>query len=412
MSLFRREAMEARSKAGMGEVIIIQPRIFKIMTLIAVGLVLAAAALAAFGQFSRKETVIGYLAPEEGVAALYATRGGVVSEVLVAEGEMVEAGQVLVRVATDAAADDGEAALATQVRQIEARLEEARLQLDVTEARFEAQQSRLTDRHSALSVELDQLRERLSLARESEAIVRAQWQRFQTLSERDLAPSVEVAERRQALIEAQASSADISRLLSEREAERRDAKHALSLAPSERDLELSRLREQLQALEQNRSELRRAAGYALTATVSGQVTALQAVKGTAVSPNQPLAAILPEGSDLRAHLLAPTRAAGFITPGQEVRLRVDAFPYQRFGAVPGRIIDMSGTVIAPNELAAPVMVQEPVYRLTVALDSQTIDAYGTAQSLQAGMALQADILVDRRPLWRWFIDPVVAARGG
>jgi len=412
MSLFRREVMEARSKAGMGEVIIIQPRIFVIMTLIAVGLTLAAGALAVFGQFSRKETVIGYLAPQEGVAALYAQRGGVVSEVLVAEGDAVEAGQVLIRVTTDAAANDGQAALATQIRQIEARLDEARLQLTVTEARFQAQQSRLTDRLSALSMELDQLRERLSLARESESIARAQWERWRTLGERGLAPSVEVDARRQAWISAQASAAYIARLLSERDAECRDAEHALALTPTERDLELSRLRGQLQALEQNRSELRRAAGYALTAPVSGRVTALQAAEGAAAPPNQPLAAILPEGSELRAHLLAPTRASGFVTPGQEVRLRVDAFPYQRFGAVPGHIIDMSGTVVAPNELAAPVMVQEPVYRLTVALETQSIDAYGTAQPLQAGMALQADILVDRRPLWRWFIDPVMAARGG
>lgn len=412
MSLFRREVMEARSKAGMGEVIIIQPRIFIIMTLIAVGLTVAAGALAVFGQFSRKETVIGYLAPQDGVAAIFAQRGGVVSEVLVAEGDAVEAGQILIRVTTDAAADDGEAALATQIRQIDARLEEARLQLAVTETRFEAQRSRLTDRLSALNLELDRLRERLSLARESESIARAQWERWRALGERGLAPSVEVDARRQAWISAQASAADITRLLGEREAERRDAEHGLSLLPSERDLELSRLRGQLRALEQSRAELRRAAGYALTAPVTGRITALQAVEGAAAPPNQPLAAILPDGSTLRAHLLAPTRASGFVTPGQEVRLRVDAFPYQRFGAVPGRIIDMSATVIAPTELAAPVMVQEPVYRLTVDLESQTINAYGAAQPLQAGMALQADILVDRRPLWRWFIDPVMAVRGG
>lgn len=411
MTLFRREAMEARSKAGIGEVIIIQPRIFMIMTTVAVAMTIIAGLLAVFGQFSRKETVIGYLAPQDGIAALYAQRGGVVSDVLVAEGDRVEAGQVLMRLTTDAAAADGEAALEVQIRQIGFGW------------RRRACSCRSPSAGSTPSRPGSPIASR-RLTRNSRSCARG-WTWRGTAkpspvpSGSDGGPwasaawlSVEVDARRQAWISAQASAADITRLLGEREAERRDAEHGLSLLPSERDLELSRLRGQLRALEQNRAELRRAAGYALTAPVSGRITALQAVEGAAAPPSQPLAAILPDGSTLRAHLLAPTRASGFVTPGQEVRLRVDAFPYQRFGAVPGRIIDMSATVIAPNELAAPVMVQEPVYRLTVELETQAITAYGAAQPLQAGMALQADILVDRRPLWRWFIDPVMAARGG
>ncbi|MEO1039364.1 MAG: HlyD family efflux transporter periplasmic adaptor subunit [Pseudomonadota bacterium] len=412
MSLFRPEAIEAKSKSGMGEVIIVQPRIFWLMTALFLLLTAIAVAVAVIGQFSRKETVLGYLAPREGVAAIHAQRGGIVTEILIEEGDEVARGQVLIRLTTDPAANDGEASLQSQIEQLDRRREEARLQLEATDQRFSAETERLEDRVRGLQDEIEGLSRRLALARESEAIAAGQMERWTDLGARGLAPAVEVEARRQAYISAQISRSDIERTITERRGDVRDARHALALMPVERDLALSRARAEINALEQSRRELTRAAGYALTAPVAGRVSALQAVEGATVRPERPLAAILPEGAQLRAHLLAPTRASGFVEPGQSVRLRVDAFPYQRFGSVEGRITDMSASVLSPLELAAPVPVQEPVYRLTVDLSAQSVAAYGAEQPLQAGMTLQADILVDRRPLWRWFIDPVLALRGG
>jgi membrane fusion protein len=60
------------------------------------------------------------------------------------------------------------------------------------------------------------------------------------------------------------------------------------------------------------------------------VTGIQVVAGETLSPakaqSTPLLHILPEGSELVAELLLPTRSAGFITKGQTSRLRFDAFP--------------------------------------------------------------------------------------
>lgn len=40
-----------------------------------------------------------------------------------------------------------------------------------------------------------------------------------------------------------------------------------------------------------------------------------------------------------------------------------------------------------------------------------MNAYGAAKALHAGMTLQADLIIDERALWRWFLDPVLAVRG-
>jgi len=128
-------------------------------------------------------------------------------------------------------------------------------------------------------------------------------------------------------------------------------------------------------------------------------------------PSQPLASILPAGGVLEAHLLVPSRSAGFLVPGQTVALRYEAFPYQRFGSYAGRITEISRTLILPNEAALPLQLLEPAYRVAVALDSQSVKAYGKDLPLQAGMLLDADIRLDRRRLYEWLLDPLYSVLG-
>jgi membrane fusion protein len=120
--------------------------------------------------------------------------------------------------------------------------------------------------------------------------------------------------------------------------------------------------------------------------------------------------IVPADSVLEAELFVPTRAIGFVRPGQEVRILYDAFPYQSFGAYGGRISKISQTILKGSDISAPVTLQEPAYKVTVTLDRPDIDAYGQKKPLQADMLLRADIILGRRSLMSWLIDPLLSAR--
>jgi membrane fusion protein len=139
---------------------------------------------------------------------------------------------------------------------------------------------------------------------------------------------------------------------------------------------------------------------------------LQASEGNQADPTRPLLSIVPEGEELQAVLFVPERAIGFVAPGQDVRLSLDAFPFQRFGAQSGTITTVARTLLRPDQLSAAVQPpSEPSYRVTVSLRSQTITAYGRPIPLQADMQLRADIIFDRRGFTQWLLDPVLSARG-
>lgn len=132
--------------------------------------------------------------------------------------------------------------------------------------------------------------------------------------------------------------------------------------------------------------------------------------GQSLQPGATVAVLTPKNSRLEAELYVPSRAAGFIRPGQEVRLMYQAYPHQKFGTGEGVVTSVSSTVLAPTEVAIPgLTVQEPVFRVRVQLARDSMQAYGEALPLRPGMLLTADVVIDRRTLMEWLLDPLYAA---
>ena len=83
----------------------------------------------------------------------------------------------------------------------------------------------------------------------------------------------------------------------------------------------------------------------------------------------------------------------------------------------GVVKAVSATPINPQELPAgqsaallqAAQSNEPLYRIKVAIDAQSISAYGGQQGLKAGMALDADVVQDHRSIVEWLFEPILAA---
>ncbi len=188
--------------------------------------------------------------------------------------------------------------------------------------------------------------------------------------------------------------------------------------PLRTEARLAELDRSVAALEQEAVEAEARRQIVVTAAQAGTVTALRAEQGSSANTSTPLLSIVPAGSQLRAQLFVPSKAIGFIRPGQDVLLRYEAFPYQKFGHHQGVVSSVSRSAVSPNELGAQLAGltsllsgDEAVYLVTVRLASQTVTAYGEAVPLQPGMQLEADIQVETRRLIEWVFDPLFTLTG-
>ena len=120
----------------------------------------------------------------------------------------------------------------------------------------------------------------------------------------------------------------------------------------------------------------------------------------------PLGVILPEQSVLIAEVYLPSRAIGFVESGQKVKLQYDAFPYQKFGVALGEVSQVANAAQLPQELGIATQAQEPLYRVGIELEQQYVEAFSKRVSLQPGMALTADIVLENRRLLEWLLEPL------
>lgn len=99
---------------------------------------------------------------------------------------------------------------------------------------------------------------------------------------------------------------------------------------------------------------------------------------------------------------------GFVEIGQKVRIRYQAYPYQKFGQYDGIVEEISRNPIQVGDIPTtlPLAIQEGVYGVSVRLSSQTIVVYGREIALRPGMIMEADIEQDRRRLIEWIIEPL------
>ena len=107
----------------------------------------------------------------------------------------------------------------------------------------------------------------------------------------------------------------------------------------------------------------------IRAPMAGVVTNIAVNRGQSIAADAPLATVLPERQRpargaAGAHARHRLRAA----KGQEVVLRYEAFPYERFGQYRGVVTDIGRNVWTPGERVGPLSAKEPVYRVDVKLE--------------------------------------------
>jgi len=416
-SLFRSQALDYAGNRRYGTVLLNRSLSFSILTAL-VGLLgsLMLAFFAFFG-YAKKAQVSGILLPSQGLIRLMPARPGVITDRRVQDGQSVKAGDTLFLLASErssARLGNTEQAISSQLnsRRDSFRSELVQLSQQANE-RMAASRRRAND----LSAEIRRIDAQSALQDRRIALAEAGVERYVRLAADSFVSPVQLQDKQAELLDQQQRLADLARA---RAASARD----LAAAHAElRDLQIQARRDQegavrsISVVEQDLSENEARREIQVQAPQSGTVTAITVAVGQSVSATQVLAVILPAGAPLEAELYVPSRSVGFIKTGVQVLLRYQAYSYQKFGQAKGTVRDISKTALRPEELmlagaAVPNQANaEPLYRVRVALDKQTVKAFGQEQWLKSGAVVDASIVLEERKLYEWVLEPLYTITG-
>jgi hemolysin D len=138
----------------------------------------------------------------------------------------------------------------------------------------------------------------------------------------------------------------------------------------------------------------------LVSPVDGTVTQLAVhTVGGVVEAAKPIMVIVPARGKLVAEVAIANKDVGFVSAGQPVALKIEAFPFTRYGAVQGRLEQISSDAIQDEKRGL-------IYTARVALDRATIQRDGATVALTPGMAVTADIRTGRRSLASYLLSPI------
>jgi membrane fusion protein len=410
-SLFRQEAVEfQRGQGEFGDLALLQPVATKLLAWLLAAVVTVAVVFLCFAQFSRKQTVAGFLTPAGGTLKVFPNREGVVTNLYVKHGQQVKLGDPLFAVATPQIAADGEDLDA-------AKLAALRHQKDLIQAQIATEQKSAATEREHLSAlipgmqsSISDLRGQIELQTQRVQLAESLVAAAKELLGKGYMSELESRRREDLLLEQKQNLAALRRQMVELQNKLAETQFSLKELPTATARKVQPLRDQISEVEQRTAEGKGRTSYVVRAPGAGRVSMLQIAVGQTVQPQRLQIEIVPDDSPLQAELFIPTHAAGFVRVGQEVRFQYDAFPYQNFGTYTGRVVELSQTVLTRSDATGPVIPEEPVYKAAAALDRADIDANGQQAPLQAGMLLKAEIILDRRSLANWILDPLLHKR--
>ncbi len=409
-ALFRPEVIEARAERLNGAILLTQPVRYWSLGVLIAATVAGALTWASQGSYARIESAPGIVTSIAPIAKIFAVRPGVVTRLTVQEGDLVAAGHTIAIV--QLAQPDGGGVIPEAVG-LSAIAEQSRIatgQIGLERRREASERARLLAAIASFTTQRDGLEAQIAIEREIVASAKSTFDQLGPVVERGFVSRLDYERRRQAWLVEQQRLRGLEQQSQSLRLNADQAASELQRLPLDTGSRIAQLRSSQQSLIQNRAQMDGASAYTIRAPIAGRVTALQTGVGRLADPRVPMLAIAPVGGRLQADIFAPSRAIGFVRPGQSVRLLYDAFPYQRFGSFPGTVLSVTRTIIAPNELDAPFQVRDPVYRVRVHVADQSVQAFGERVPLQPGMTLSANIILDRRPFLDWLLQPLRAVR--
>jgi membrane fusion protein len=335
------------------------------------------------------------LAPVRGADPVRAFRSGIVTRVGVAEAQPVAAGGVLFTIASTAVGDRAAEfdSLTAQIAGAEARLA-SRRRRDVSERLADAEDAR------RFEARVDSLTRATRLTGEQLALARERARRQQASFDRGLISWIELSQY-------QADAAALAIDAERAEADLAEARRAL--ARLRHDVETRReeaLEEERGLIEElERARIRRAAldqdvdhhgdRLQVVAPCAGTVLRLAVrSQGAVVQDGDVLAEMSCADDTLQAELALPQAGAGRVRPGHPVRLLYDAFPYQRYG-----------TRSATISWISPVSARSG-WRAFATLDPGAFIVDGAPRALVPGMAGRARVIIGRRSLASYALEPI------
>jgi hemolysin D len=385
---------------------------------------------AALAQVDEIGTAQGRLEPKGNTIRLDAPVAGTVSAIQVKEGQSIQQGQPLMELQSDVVNADLLQAQAklegllnrkTQLTTIKAQLESS---LSTAKQQVQAQIASQQATIDKAQKQQSSFQESVGLIQEIQSKDRAKVSQLSKLSEQGAVARSQVEDAERIMIQNnqqfQKAQTDIQQAEAEVQKQRREYQRIQrdgELSISDKTKQVKELQSQIIDAQSEAGQTRnliKSLQYqrqqrVLYAPASGTLFQLLVLHpGAVVQPGQTIAQIAPQTARLLLRARMDNKQTGFLKVGLPAKIKFDAYPFQDYGILPGRISWISPTSSLPMPTGSPIAPPGNVassFEVEIELDRPFIEAQGKAIALKAGQTATAEVVIRQRRVMDLFLDP-------
>ena len=406
--LFRGRASQVTSQRLPGPVSVVAPPSFA-YTLVTALLCVTLLSLSLYLiEIPLSSRAVGVLMPSGGVLDVASSVHGRVSDIAVSEGELVVRGQSLLTVSSDRGSTSIPSLASSQIRSLQNELDIVSRDKSANE---KLQQSIVDDANLKLvtvSRRLTLANRELEVVSDRVALSASRVHRQESLEEQGAISPDKIAQIRAEYLSVKHDQLRAQRAIVELDLEKQQLVAVGARAKIERVINNLAADSENERLHRLITEKSLQQSQHILSPKSGKIVRLGVRAGDVVGAGHTLLSIAAEKAETEAWVYVSAHEAGTLRVGQEIELRLEAYPHQLFGTVTAAVSSVTRLAVLPRDVRAPIAVAGPVFEIRARISQQLQNRMNAGLLPGIGAPFTADIIRHRYRLYEWLLRSRVA----
>jgi membrane fusion protein len=402
--LFRKEVVEHKSRVQYGDLIISYPPKYKISLLFILFAFVLLIVVALSSEYHQTVKVDGKLNSTGSLLKIRATKSGYIDQIFVNQGEQIRKGDKLFSISSVNSNileyDPQKANINKLAREIKISEEKKNYQSKLDDIK----QDDLITQKESLEIEINQLNKKRNLANQSYEASKNIYSNNLKLFNDDLISIVDFAKIERDYLSSKLYVQDIDITITRTNLQLTSLLKQIDGFPEYRALKALEIDNYILGLAAKKREEESLLSNTVIAPNDGVVASILKVDNNLITPSELVLTIQQNQDGLIGVLHIESASIGFIRKGQNVKIRYDSFPYQRYGVFEGTVAGVSEHSFSQADIESIIRSKNYVYKVDIKLMHSTMPSQeNSGLHFKSGMKFQADVIVDSLSLFEYLL---------
>ncbi|PJK13644.1 hypothetical protein CO614_00705 [Lysobacteraceae bacterium NML120232] len=406
--IFREEYVKEKARSNLGRVKIFMPLSTWVISYSAILFVILIALISIFGKYTRTVKVRGAIVPSLGLTAISAESGGQVQKILVSEGDYINAGEPLVSFSRNLFLSESGNQQSAVLEELNSKKYILISQLELNKDGYNKQRTSVIEAINSSTLQIDVIKKQRVVVNDELENKIIRMEEIRPLIEKSYISKIEadqyassIASAKVQLLQLEQQEIALAAKVGDYKTRLSELDSSFNAAENDINIRISDINQQIINVEATQS-------WVLHAPVSGVVSALLVDTSQSVKVGDHILSIFSKDDKLKGYAIIPNSSSGLISQGQKVIIRYNAYPHQKFGNYFGVINKITRSTISDRHIVNSDLEGSSgdPFKAEIEIDQVPISDGEIYYNLKPGMTFDAEIIVDRRNIVDWLLDPV------